>query len=516
MTTTSAWALTSLAPIAPTPGRRRRLIRIVVMTLAVVAALLAPFFLSVPSASAVPVTGRAFGYFSSAGGGFWLGSWRLADGTIAFCVNTERGTPHGGEFSYADGSALGWYGADDAARLAYISRTWAGTHDPTTAAAGQIATWTITGLGHHTQEELAAKAGENAGAVLDLARRMLDETERTASRSISAALAFRHDDDGLHLTPALTVDTVAAGEVAAAAGSHTGTMTLTGATFDDGSATAQVRNAESVRVRAISATAIADVSASVRFDGLGYGNALTIAVSTGAAQNLLTAGPASASATAAVTTSLPSERAFQPVVSTRTSAAVAEEGATVSDTVVVGVEPTSTTLTEWPVIGPPGGPFTPVPVTIRSRLLGPFAEPIAPAEQPPDDAPVLCEVSIVISTGPGEYVTPSCTLAGPGHYVWVETISPSDTAPAKGGARILPWTSPFGVATEITTVNAAPARPAAVDQPDLTPPAAKAPVLPETGSGEVSRLHVAVLALALMAMGAVCLRGRHSSLAERS
>lgn len=510
MTSTPDRAPTLPAPLTPTPRSRRRLGRVVVLALAVVTAGLAPLVLAVPSASAVPVTGRAFGSLSP-DGDFWLGSWRLADGTLAFCVNTDRATPNGGEFSYADGAALGWYNADDAARLAYISRSWAGTTDPTTAAAGQIATWTITGLGRHTQEELAAKAGANADAVLDLARRMLDETERSASRSVRATLDVSRDGDRVELTPVLTVDTVASGEVAAAASAHEGTVTLTGATFDDGSTTARVRNAVPARVRVDSATAVTEVSASVRFDGLGYGNTITVAVSTGATQNLLTAGTASASATAAMTTVLPSERAFQPVVSTQTSAPIAADGASISDTVTVGVEPSPSTLTEWPVVGPPGGPFTPVPVTVRSRLLGPFTEPIVPAEHPPADAPVTCEVSLVIATGPGRYVTPECALAGPGYYVWVETISPADTSPAEGSARILPWASPFGVATEITTV-AAPAPPAAVEQPDVAPPA---PTLPETGTSGASRLHAAVLALALLATGVVCLRGRRSPLAER-
>ncbi|WP_162924988.1 hypothetical protein [Mycetocola zhujimingii] len=508
-------------PTVPTPGGRRRRASIMMLVLTVVAAVLAPLFFAAPPASAVPVTGRAFGYYSSENGGFWLGSWRLADGTLAFCVNTERGTPNGAEFSYADGAALGWYSPDDAARLAYISRSWAGSTDPTTAAAGQIATWTLTGLGSHTQEELAAKAGADAASVLELARRMLDEAEMSASRSVGAALELSRDGDRSRVTAVLTADTVAAGPVVAPAGAHEGTMTLSGATFADGSTTASVHNGVPIRVRVTAGSAVADVAASVHFDGLPYGNALTMAVSSGAAQNLLTAGSASASATATVSTPLPSDLPFQPVVSTRTSAAVADEGAGISDTVIIAVEPTASTLAEWPVVGPPGGPFTTVPLTVRSRLLGPFAEQIVPAEHPPADAPVVCEVTRVITTGPGEYVTPSCTLAGPGHYVWVESISPTDTAPAEGGARILPWTSPFGVATEITTVNAPPAPPPPAGQPDVAPvptpeaPRPEAPTLPETGSGDLSRLHAAVLALALVATGAACLRPRRPRPAGR-
>ena len=496
-------------------SRSTLLIRVLTTAIAIVVFLVTPLVLLAPAASAVPVTSRAFGYFSPGGGGFWLGSWRLADGTLAFCVNTERSTPNGQEFSYADGVALGWYSADDAARLAYLSRTWATTTDPTTAAAGQIATWTITGLGKHTHEELAAKAGAQAGAVLDLARRMLEETERSASRAAKATLEFSQTDDGtVRVTPVLSVDTLAEGWVQAPVGEHSGTVTLAGAAFADGSASATVRNGESVTVRVSTASAVADVSGSVQFDGLSYGNAITVAVAQGGSQNLLTARAAAARATASASTALPSERPFQPVVSTRTSAAVAGEGTSVFDTVVVDVQESASTLSEWAVYGPAEGPFSPVPVTIRSRLLGPFDEVIVPSAVAPADAPVVCEVTVDVTTGPGEYVTPACTLAGPGHYVWVESISPADTTPAEGRDRIRPWASPFGVTTEITTVNVPPAPPAPVDLPEVVRQPV-APTLPETGSATADGVTLVTLALALIVSGATCLVGQRPSAPQK-
>jgi hypothetical protein len=499
--------------LTPTASRRRRRRRFQARITAIVIALVAAVFVLVvfaaAAASAVPVTGRAFGYFSPEGGGFWLGSWRLADGTLAFCVNTERSTPNGEDFEYADGAELGWYSTDDAARLAYISRTWAATTDPTTAAAGQIATWTLTGLGSHTQEELAAKAGDDAPAVLDLARRMLAETDRFASRSVSAGLQFdQAEPDGtVSVLPTLSIDTLASGLVSVPAGTHEGTVTLTGATFEGGARSATVRNGTAVPILVPGASAIVEVSATVRFEGLNYGSALTMAVAKGGAQNLLTARQAGVAATATRVTGLPSDRPFQPVVSTRTSAAVAADGTTVFDTVIIGVTPTPSFLAEWPVYGPPGGPWLPVPVTVRSRLLGPFAEEITPAAAPPPGSPVLCEVSLVITTGPGTYTTPECTLAGPGTYVWVETISPADTTPAHGRSRVLPWTSPFGVAAEITAVNPPPVPPA------VERPKARVPIttLPETGADPVSHLHLTALALALGAAGVLLPRRRWAS-----
>jgi hypothetical protein len=478
-------------------------------TIAFLVVVLTSLALAAPPASALPVTGRGHGFYSASGGGFWLGSWRLADGTLAFCVNTERSTPNGQEFSYADGAALGWYDSDAAARLAYIARTWAGTTDPTTAAAGQIATWTLTGLGRHTQEELAAKAGPHAGAVLDLTRRMLEETERSASRSVSASLKFDRSADGeVLLTPTLTVDRIASGPGPAPAGGHAGTATVTGATFDGGLTTAVVRNGDAVPIHVESEKAIVDVSASVTFDGLNYGNALTMAVAQGGAQNLLTSRGSPASASTALTTTLPSTRSFQPVVSTRTSTAVAEAGATVFDTLVIGVEPNESSLSEWPVIGEPGGPFSPVPVTVRSRLLGPFDGEIVAAKEPPSDAPVVCEVSLIVTTGPGEYSTPSCILPGVGSYVWVESIIPTDTAVADGGTRILPWTSPFGVTSEITTVPPPAAPPVETDQPDAV--SRPTPMLPETGAEGDRAISLVLVALALLTTGTACMIRRRA------
>lgn len=463
---------------------------------------MATLIMMAPAASALPVTARGFGYLSTGDGGFWLGSWRLADGTLAFCVNTERSTPNGQEYSYADGAALDWYDANDSARLAYISRTWAGTTDPIVAAAGQIATWTITGLGRHTQDELAAKADANASTVRDLARRMLEETEKSASLAVTAALEFALTPDGeTTVTPALFLRTLTASDVRVPAGLHRAVVTLSGGTFANGEATAMVANGESTTIRVPTETALAGVMATARFEALPYGKGLRMAVARGSAQNLLTAHTAPVTAGAELASTLPSDRQFQPMVTTRTSASVAEAGASLHDTVVLGVRVTPATVSEWPVFGPPGGPFEPVPVTVRSRLLGPFEGEIELAREPPASAPVVCEVSLLVATGPGEYSTPACTIGGPGRYVWVETISPDDTASTEGGSRILPWSSPFGVATEITTVAVLPIPPASV-----TPPVVRS--LPETGGTVSPVLQLLAVTIVLFAVGTACLACR--------
>jgi len=423
-------------------------------------------------AMATTVTGRGVGYLSSADGGFWLGSWQLDDGRLAFCVNTERSTPNGGEYTPDDGA--GWYSPDDAAKLAYISRTWASSADRATAAAGQIATWSVTGLGRHSIDQYAAMAGADATTVRQLALAIMDETAARASRGVSATLALVTTADGPTVTADLVVDRLSTGSSLVDAGSHLGTVTLAGATFEDGSTSKQVPNGVATPIVLTGANAVQTASATVSFEALPYGSSLAMGESTSGAQNLLVAAPATATASASLQTTMPSRLPFQPVVSTQTSAAEAAPGATVHDLLTIDVQRGPGLSSEWGVHGPDGGPFAPVPVTVRSTLLGPFAEPVAEADAPPLDAPVVCEVELVVSAGPGQYATPECVLPSHGFFVWVERIEPSDTPADLGGELILPWTSRFGVASEVTYAP----RPEA---PAEQPPIPSAPRLPETG-----------------------------------
>ena len=152
------------------PHRRRRsaLVSLLVVVIALAGALLLP-----SPAHAVAGTGTGVGFMSS--DGWWIGSWSLADGSRGFCIDLGGRAPTGHELEPTDAASLGRFSDDDRARLAYISRTWAGTEDPLTAAAAQLATWTITGLNGHALESLAARAGARAGEVLQRSSAMLAE-----------------------------------------------------------------------------------------------------------------------------------------------------------------------------------------------------------------------------------------------------------------------------------------------------------------------------------------------------
>jgi hypothetical protein len=454
--------------------RTPRGIRIAVI--AVLSGLLLSVF-AATSASAIVSTGPAVGY-SSPTSGLWIGSYRLADGQAGFCLNLGRPSPRGADFTPVDIGTLGWYSADDTARLAYIARTWGSTADANVAAAGQLATWMITGLNGHSPAELAARAGASAEAVLNAATTMLAETNGAtgASRGVNARTIVERGDDGTDTVRAeLDVDYLA-GVSTVPAGMHRGFVTLEGATFTDGSTRTEVGNGERVAIRPSTGDAIVHVAAHAEFDSLPYGEAATVAHNQSDVQNLLLGSTASAHASAKVNIERPTPLPFQPTVVTRTSEHTATAGAAITDLLSVSARATTSTAaespaqnvsstnasaqnlssqklsTKWGVFGPDGGPYTPVPVTVHSTLLGPFDTAPVRADAPPADAPIACEVDTVVDHGPGDYETEPCTLREAGYYVWVERIESTDTPAEQGGARIQPWRSAFGVSDEISFV----------------------------------------------------------------
>ncbi|MGG7509170.1 hypothetical protein [Plantibacter sp. YIM 135249] len=450
------------------------------------------------AASAATATGEAHGHRSAANGR-WLGSWALDDGHVGFCVNLERPVPPGHHYELVDETALGWYSPDDAARLAYLSRRWGGSTDADTAAAGQLSTWTITGLAGHDPAEIASRAGGSAARVLALSAEMLAAANGTggATRSVTASLSLdRGDDDFDVLRAELSADMLSGGPTTLPAGAHTGTATLVGARFETGETTREITNGQQYRIVPDSDAALVSVSAQASFGSLPYGRRLTVAHNPGNVQSLLLAEPSDAEAAATIDATRPTPLPFQPHVVTQTSATTAETGAPITDELTVDVAPGPDLSSEWGLVTRDDGTHVPVPVTVRSQLLGPFDD--APAEAPdtPEGAPVVCDVTTVVDQGPGAYRTAACVLPGPGHYVWVERIEPSDTPRELGGDRVRPWRSAFGVATEVTMVPRPPAPPAS------TPPAAAGARLPETGVDAELQTTLLACAGAAMLLGA--------------
>ncbi|WP_043668948.1 hypothetical protein [Clavibacter michiganensis] len=412
-----------------------------------------------PPAQALSAVSHGVGYASGADGR-WLGSYRMDDGRLGFCIDVGLAAPPGHEYAPVDD---GGRSPDDRARLAYISRTWAGSADPDTAAAGQLATWSITGLGGHDLAWYAARAGDRAGIVESRAREMLAEAASAsgASRSVTAAAAVVLGDDG-HGTVRvdLRADFLGTGPADVPAGSRTGTVTLEGAAFDGGSTSAQISNGIPTAITATGSAAVLHVTASAAFRDLPYGDALDVVGDGGASQGMILARPADAHAEAQADARAPSPLPFAPRVVTRTSRAVAAAGDELTDSLEVSADPAAAasggrpaTSDGWGLLRRGDETLVPVPVTVRSRLLGPFPEQVGPErDEVPVDAPQVCEVTTRVDHGPGAYTTPACRLPAGGFYTWVESISPSDTAVADGRDRVLPWRSTFGAATETTQV----------------------------------------------------------------
>ncbi len=429
--------------------------RISILVTAVAVAGFMFFSIAVNSLSAIALsaTGSAVGFWSS--DGYWLGSYRLDDGSRGFCLEAGKTWPVGRSTELVDGATLGWFAPDDAARLAYISRAWAMSDDRVTAAGAQLATWIIAGLGGHTEQELAARAGSDRDAVLARARAMVSEATLEATRSASASAVLELSENGPgRLRVDLATERLDGTRATVAAGRHSGTVELTGATFADGSTSSQVPNGTDIEVIPTSQEPTTEVAASAQFTNLPFGDHLLVGRSGDDVQALLISTPASATASTSASGVGVSPRHIQPVIDTRTSHPAAAPGTRISDLLTVGVVAGEGLLPSWGVFDDGAG-MSPIVVTVESSLLGPFHSIVERRPDVPADAPTVCRVSTEVS-GPGEYRTPDCTVEQPGYYVWVEKIDPGSLPVERGGSRIRSWQSDFGIPSEVTVVEAPP------------------------------------------------------------
>lgn len=423
---------------------------VVVVLLALVAALLFP-----SSAAALTSSGHGVGYLWKSDGVSWLGTYRLADGRLAFCLEAGKTSPVGNDYVVSNSSSALGLSKADIGRLAYIARKWAPTADPTTAASAQLAVWSITGLNGHSRSYYAGRANDARDAVLARSDEMLAEATSNATVSAASSVSIRLDPDGTGYVRADLTTTLASG----AAGyvdpsSRSAALTLSGSAFDDGSTTKTVKNAEYTRFRANGQGVTVTVRATAVFSDLPFAASVTVGSSAAGSQMLLFTPAGTTSSRASSSQTAISPLPFQPRVQTRTSQTEAKAGAAITDSLRLDAAPGDGLLDDWGVFGDSTSSTLPIPVTVRSTLLGPFSAMPKPAADWPADPPTVCTVSVVANTGPGDYRTPACTLPSDGYYVWVETIDPSDTPTAQGGDRVKPWRSPFAQATEVTHATA--------------------------------------------------------------
>ncbi|RDV43783.1 hypothetical protein DOE76_16170 [Leifsonia sp. ku-ls] len=445
-----------------------------------------------PPARALTGDGHGPGYMSS--DGWWLGSYHLDDGALGFCLHPGKKAPTGLPYSYADAASTGWWTPEQSAVFAHIARTWAGTGDRVTAAAGQLTTWMYAGLSAEDARVRADRAGGDAEAVFIRAKGMLEEAVSRASTGVRAAAVVELAESGPgRVRVELTVDRLSGPDLLPP-GAHEVQATLSGATFADGSAASSIPTGTDVDIVPTGTSPSVSVSATATTGDLPYGNRLTVALPAVDAQAVLIAQPSSATASATADATGPSPLPFQPRVETQTSAPEARPGAEITDTLLVSVDTAADGLLPSWGVRPTDDGFSPVRAVVESTLLGPFDQPIAPAPEAPAGAPVVCTVETVVE-GVGRYTTPSCVVPTEGYYVWTERIDPERTDPAEGGVRLRAWQSSFGVASEVTRVTT-PATPApAAAQAELAATGAADSVLPAlcgTGAGVAGAAMVAV------------------------
>lgn len=436
--------------------------------------------LSAQPARALTGDGHGPGYLS--GDGWWLGTYRFDDGALGFCLNPAKKAPTGLQYHYADSVSTGWWTAEQTAVFAYIARTWAASGDRATTAAGQLATWMHAGLSPTDARTRADRAGSDADAIFQRAVHMLEEARARASTGVRAAVVVELSETGPgRVRVELTVDRLPGPELLAP-GAHPVSVALTGATFADGTTVTAVPSGTDVDILPSGTESSVSVGATATTGDLPYGNRVTVALPATDAQAVLIAQPSSASASASADATGPSPLPFQPRVETRTSAPEARPGAELTDTLQVSVDDGDGLLPTWGVRQTEDG-FAPITAIVESTLHGPFDEPIALADEPPARAPTVCTVETSVAA-PGEYTTPSCVVPTDGYYVWTERIDPERTGTEEGGARLKPWRSAFGIATEVTRVST-PVAPVALSETALAATGSDSvlPALCGTGAG---------------------------------
>ncbi|AMM19848.1 hypothetical protein AX769_06360 [Frondihabitans sp. PAMC 28766] len=180
--------------------------------IAVVLLLAAAITLVFPSsASALTSTGHGVGHLWAGDNVSWLGSYRLDDGRLAFCLEAGKSSPVGNDYDLTTGSTALGLSKTDIAKLAYIARHWSPTRDSNTAAAAQLAVWSITGLNGHTQSYYAGRANDQRAVVLARANEMLSEAAARATVSAKASVTISLDSTGAGTVRADVTSTLAAG-----------------------------------------------------------------------------------------------------------------------------------------------------------------------------------------------------------------------------------------------------------------------------------------------------------------
>lgn len=391
----------------------------------------------------------AAGHSSAA---LFIGQHRNSAGQVAYCTDFERLAPvfgqgyNGGQqggFTRSDGVALD---ARENGALSYLLHRWGPAEDNDTAAAVQLAVWAITSPGRGWGTPGMAEILQLAALPEQVVSLGQSLTEQAFAHAGPYTLDIQLDDGadaGLITGAAITVRTAAG---SAAPGLAVRAMVSGDFTADDPAALSWT-SGDQPHGLPLTRTGLGEGTVRVSAETAPTGAVAWLVPNAPNAQRLLAAPVASPVEAVSGLASLP---AFQPLVSTTTSAPVAEAGSELHDILTVDVEggsPSGGTF-PWlhdPVIGEA------VSVEVESTLWGPLPQKPGLADAVPEGTPQVGTVVTRVS-GPDTYETPALTLPSSGYYVWTESIDPQTAVPASAAAFVKPWRSKFGIEAETTVV----------------------------------------------------------------
>lgn len=385
-------------PLAPEtarpPGRTAgRLIALVTVLLVLVSGL----FMPSPPAQAATL---GVGYGNT---DVWIGSFS-SHGRQAYCMDLNALPPWGTTQHPELKTTLDSLTATELARLNYVTGRWGESNDPSITSAVQLYVWDVAdhanyvASGGDAQQVTRAPASVQSTILANLnAMRDAAAANAVANPSISMAISMTDQYQGT-----LTISTNPA--------SATGTVTLTNATFPNGTTTATL-GAGTHQIIGVPAEGAPDyqITATMSAPALGYGAGVDLFYTPGEQRILGAASfaPLSATATSPV---IPLD--FQPVIETTVASTFVQVGDVFADKLAVSV-----TKHSWIRVN-----GTAVPVLAEGTLYGPFDAQPAEANAPPQGAPVLGAEQLTL-TGPGNYVSPGMLVApASGFYTWVWKI----------------------------------------------------------------------------------------------
>lgn len=449
------------------------------------------------AAFAATGVGHHAGHTWDGDGTSFIGSYAFDDSTFGYCMDAAYGPPT--FFSYTNQVVTSfqredgiWLDSNDMGRLAYLMSTYGDTANDIQASAMALNVWRITGMDGHDDSWYAARANGNAAAVIALADDMMADANANATTGVTATVNIVYDDptgQTATIWSDIEVDYISGASDQIADGSHVGTLTITGGVFEStGTNTASITNGEELTIIPDRRGATIQVNGSVSYSNLPYGTALVVGFPDGnppSRQRVLFGAGSNAVAVTGTGSSvaMASDTAFQIQTATQTSLDEAEVGDMVEDEIVVTVEATTENPdAEWGVYDDGNGNLEPIPVTIRSTFWRDNSGgPITQQPTVPADADNVCEVQITV-TAPGTYTTPPCEIEVTGYHVWTERIDPNDTPVLEGGNKVLPWSSEYGIATEITFVPFPPVITSNTTHPTARPNTCISDVLHVTNS----------------------------------